>query len=130
MAQWENKKRAFGLFVVAVLAEGLPVWFNANHNHANDATLTLAIPLVLALVCRITTKLSSRTICFAIVAGASAALIIKIFIDWHFDPTSHNLLPFEIIINGILITCALLAGLALGSIVQWLRARRNKSIMR
>jgi hypothetical protein len=119
----------FGLFMVAVLAEGLPVWFNANHNHANDATLILAIPLMLALVSRLATKRSARFLCFAIVTGALAALVIKMFIDWHFDPTSHILFPFEVIINGLLITFVVLIGMAIGSIIQGSRAGRNKSMV-
>jgi hypothetical protein len=129
MAQTRNLRLKLGLFIIAVLAVGLPVWFNANHNHSNDATLTLAIPFMLALVYKMATKLSLRFICVAIITGALAAFVIKMFIDWHFDPTSHNLFPFEIIINGMLISFAVLIGISIGGIIQWLRARRNKSMV-
>ena len=116
-----NKTRAFGLFLLAILASGLPMWFNSNHEHENDATLTLAIPLLLTLLSRITTKLRSRTICFAVAAGAWIAMVIKIFIDLHYNPTSHNLFPFEVVIDGILISLAALAGIAIGTIIERLR---------
>jgi hypothetical protein len=129
MAQTKNLQLKLGLFIVAVLAVGLPIWFNANHNHDNDATLTLATPFILAIVYKMATKLSLRFICVAIVTGALMALIIKMFIDWHFDPTSHNLFPFEIVINGILISFVVLIGISVGGVIQWLRARRNKSML-
>jgi len=53
--------------------------------------------------------------------GIVTALVIKIIIDWQFDPTSHNLFPFEIIIDFVVISIASLIGAAIGFIYRKFR---------
>jgi hypothetical protein len=60
----------------------------------------------------------------ATIIGVILALIIKIKNDWRFDPTSHNLFPFEIVIDLFAISIATMIGAAIGSVYRKFRKRK------
>ena len=119
------KKRLFAFIVVmGTVVTGIFIWFSSNHNHNNDSTIPVAVAVLFALTFSIVTELQLKKILFATTVGVIIALIIKIIIDLQFDPTSHNLFPFEILIDLIIISIASLIGAAIGFIFR--RVRKQK----
>lgn len=111
--------RQFAFIVlISIVGTGIFIWFTSDHNHNNDFTIPFALAILFALAFSILTELQKRKIVIATTIGVMIALIIKIKIDWQFDPTSHNLFPFEIIIDSIVISIASLIGAALGYIYR------------
>jgi hypothetical protein len=94
------------------------IWFSSNHNRNNDFTIPFVLSVLCVLAFSILSQLKIRKIVFATTIGVIVALIIKIIIDWQFDPTSHNLFPFEIMIDLISILIASLIGAAVGLIYR------------
>jgi len=109
------------IVLISVVVTGIFVWFSSNHNHNNDFTIPLVLSVLFALAFSILTELQLRKIVFATTIGVVTALIIKITIDSQFDPTSHNLFPFEIMIDFVLISIASLIGVAIGFIYRKFR---------
>jgi hypothetical protein len=85
-----------------------------GHNHSNDITFPFLVCCLLALLFCVLSNLANETIFKSITLGYVLAIIIKILIDFQFDPTSHNLFPFEIIISSVIGFVAALIGVALG----------------
>src|SRR5204862_2260084 len=119
------KKRFFAFIVlITVVVTGIFIWFSSNHNHNNDFTIPFVLSVLFALTFTILTELQIKKIVFATTTGVITALIIKIIIDWQFDPTSHNLFPFEIVIDLLVISIASLIGAAIGFIYRKFRKRK------
>jgi hypothetical protein len=119
------KKRLFAFIVVmATVVTGIFIWFSSNHNHNNDSTIPVALSVLVALTFSIVTELQLRKILFATTIGVIIALVIKIIIDLQFEPTSHNLFPFEILIDLIIISIASLVGAGIGFLYR--RFRKQK----
>ena len=114
------KNRLFVLNVlVTVVITGMFIWFSSNHNVQNkDFTIPFFLSILFALGFGILTELQLIKIIAATTIGALIALIIKIIIDWQFDPTSHNLFPFEIVIDSIAFSIASSIGAAIGFIYR------------
>ena len=119
------KTRLFAFIVlITVVVTGIFIWFSSYHNHNNDFTIPFVLSVLFALTFTILTELQIKKIVFATTIGVIIALIIKIIIDWQFDPTSHNLFPFEILIDLIIISIASLIGAAIGFIYRKFRKRK------
>jgi hypothetical protein len=116
----KKTKLVIWLVFIAILVAGLPMWFTSNHNHINDLSILLPVALLLAIVFSVLTKLQLKTICFVTVIGVIVSIIIKIIIDTNIDPTSHNLFPFEILIDGFFVLLASLIGAAIGIVIRLL----------
>ena len=113
------KTRPFAFIVlITAIVTGLFIWFSSNHNHNSDFTIPIVLSILFTLSFSILTELQTRRIVFATTIGVMIALIIKIIIDTQYGPTSHNLFPFEIIINSIVISIASLIGAAIGLIYR------------
>jgi hypothetical protein len=82
------------------------------------------LAVLYALAFTILTQVEQKKIVWATTIGAMIAIVINFFIDWHFDPTSHNLLPFEFILDVVVVLFASIIGVAIGSIYRWFRKRR------
>src|SRR5204863_7853491 len=96
------KKRFFAFIVlITVVVTGVFIWFSSDHNHNNDFTIPFILSILFVIVYSIFTAFQINKIVSATIIGVIVALIIKIKIDWQYDPTSHNLFPFEIIIDFI-----------------------------
>ena len=118
------KKRLFIIIaLVTVAVTGIFIWFSPNHNHSNDFTIPFVLSVLFALTFSILTQLQINKILLATTSGVMIALIIKIIIDLQFDPTSHNLFPFEILIDLIFILIASLIGAGIGFIYRRFRKR-------
>jgi len=115
-----NRLFAFIVFITLVVT-GIFIWFSSGHNHNNDFTIPFYLSALSVLVFRILTDLQTKKIVFATIIGVILALIIKIIIDWQFDPTSHNLFPFEIMIELFFISIASFIGATIGFIYRKIR---------
>ena len=111
------------IVLITVVVTGIFIWFSSDHNHNNDSTIPFVLSVSFALAFSILTELQLRKIVLATIIGVIIALIIKIIIDWQFDPTSHNLFPFEIMIDLFIILIASLIGTAIGFIYRKFRKR-------
>ena len=119
------KTRLFPFIIlITFLVTGIFIWFSSYHNHNNDFTIPLLLTVFFALAFSILTELQLRKIVLATMIGVIIALIIKIIIDLRFDPTSHNLFPFEIVIGSFIISIGSLIGAAIGFIYRKFRKRK------
>ncbi|HSB94508.1 MAG TPA: hypothetical protein VLC28_15395 [Flavitalea sp.] len=112
-----------GIVFITTIVTGLFTWFSSNHNHNNDIAMTLLLSILFALACDMLTNFDNGKIVFATATGITLALVVKILIDWQFDPTSHNLFPFEIVINFIAASVASLVGIGCGYVYRRIRRR-------
>jgi hypothetical protein len=103
---------------MTVIVTGTFVWFSSNHNPQNDVAIPFVLAVLFGLTLSILTELQIKKILFATTIGVVIALVIKIIIDWQFDPTSHNLFPFEILIDLVIVSIASLIGGAIGFIYR------------
>ena len=118
------KTRLFAFIVlITVIMTGIFLWFFSDHNQNNDFTIPFVLSVLFTLSFSILTELQIKNIVFATTIGVIIALIIKIIIDTQFDPTSHNLFPFEILIDLIFILIASLIGAGIGFIYRRFRKR-------
>jgi len=113
----KTKLFAFIVFIT-IVATGICIWISTDHSHNNDFTIPFALTVLFVPVFTILTELQIDKIAAATIIGVIIALIIKIIIDWQFDPTSHNLFPFEIVIDLFAISIASLIGAAIGFIYR------------
>ncbi len=111
------------LLLIAIFGAGLPMWFTFEHNK-NNLTIPLIISLLLAFVFSVWTKLKLAMVYFVTTIGVLISIIIKIIIDAYIDPTSHNLFPFEILIDGFYVLCTSLIGAAIGVLIKTYRTKR------
>jgi ammonia channel protein AmtB len=121
-------KLFISLIIIAAIVVGMFTWFSSNHEHDNDFTLLFSLSILLALLFTITTRLEIVRIIFATTIGVLLSIIIKIIIDWHYNPTSHNLFPFEIIIDAFLIFIVTLIGALAGALFRWIIKKRKQII--
>ena len=118
------KSLAFIVLITFVIT-GLFIWFSSNHNHNNnDFTISFLLSVLFALAFSILTELQKRKIVLATAIGVTLALIVKIIIVWQFDPTSHNLFPFEILMDFTGVSIASLIGVLFGYIYRRFRSRK------
>ncbi len=118
-------KQLIFTIVVSILVAGLPIWFKSNDNNANDFLIPLMASLILGITFIVLTKHKISTICYATTFGVIAAIIINITIDTKRDTTSHNLLPFEVLIDTIFVFFASFAGASLGNFIRLLVKRKH-----
>ena len=100
--------------LISVIVIAVPFVISSTHNHNNDLGIPLILCTILALLLVLFLKLEVITSAALTTAGGIIAMIIGMFVDWHYDPTSHNLFPFEIVINTILFFIASITGAGLG----------------
>ena len=113
------KTKLFAFIVlITIVVTGICIWFSSEHNRNNDFTIPFFLTVLFVPVFSILTTLQIERIVSATIIGVIVSLIIKIIIDWQFDPTSHNLFPFEIVIDIIFISIASLIGAAIGFIYR------------
>jgi len=120
-----KKRPLLFIVLITVVVTGIFIWFSSNHNSNGDLTISFVLSGLFALAFSILTGLQLRKIVLATMIGAIMALIIKIIIDWQFDPTSHNLLPFEILIDLVIISIASLIGTGIGLVYRKVRKRKK-----
>jgi len=119
------KIKSFAFIVlITVVLTGLFIWFSSNHNHNDDFIIPFILSVLFALAFHLLTELQKRKIVLATAIGVTLALIVKIIIDWQFDPTSHNLFPFEIVMDFTIVSIASLIGVGFGYIFRRLRRRK------
>ena len=112
-----------GIVLITTIVSGLFTWFSSNHNHNNDIAIPLLLSVLFALAFDVLTDSDNGKIVFATAIGITLALVVKILIDWQFDPTSHNLFPFEIVINFIAVSVGALVGIICGYVYRRIRKR-------
>ncbi len=93
--------------------------------HPSNYNLLIAASLLLPFAFCLFTNLKIWKATFVTTFAGMIGTIIKIIVDIHKDPTSHNLLPIEIIINTLLIFTISFASAALGTAIKLL-IKRNK----
>ena len=92
------------LLLVSVLIAGMPIWFTSYHTFTNTKIIRLSaiLTILLSLLVSLITKDQSKKVLYTIAPGFIIATIIKIIIDSISDPSTHNLLPFEMIYYAIM----------------------------
>ena len=92
-----NEKK---LFLLAVLATGLPIWFVNYHTYTKGMLTIISEVLVflLATYASFQTKNKNKAILFTVAGGFILAIIAKIIIDILINPSDHNLWPFELVL--------------------------------
>jgi len=63
---------------------------------------------------------------FAITVGVLCAFMIRVYIDGTRDPTTHNLLPFELFGEFVLALFWALLGAGVGQFTRWLADREEQ----
>ena len=96
-------------FAFATLAGGIPLWPMPYNQCFPVFLLWCGTGTVAGLLIARRTPLSPLRTAFVVAGGFLASFIVRLTVDFFRDPTSHNLLPFELI--GVV-----LAGLVLGGI--------------
>lgn len=102
-------------------------WFNFYHQLKYTEILSILI-LLSGLIFCFKTKLKIWKVCFIVTVAGVAAHILEIIADWHQDPTSHNLLPFEIVIYSLTFFAFSLASCAIGLIIKLLISKKREEI--
>ena len=113
------------LILIASIVIGVSIWLSSYPEVVGIFTLTFNLSVLLTLAFTILTKVELIKIIFATMLSAMFAIIIAIMIDVSFDPTSHNLLPFEIIIDIYWLLIACLIGVLPGALFRWLKKRKH-----
>lgn len=108
------------LLLLSVLTAGVPIWFTSYHTFTNTKIIRVSaiLTLLLALLFSLLTNDQNKKIFFILAAGFVSATIIKIIIDSISDPSTHNLLPFEIIYYAIIASLAALIGVGVGFVIK------------
>lgn len=108
-----NEKR---LFLLALLAAGLPIWFVSYHTYTKGMLTIISEVLVFLLAgyTSFQTKDKNKIILFTVAGGFILAIVLKIVIDIFIDPTDHNLWPFELVLYMIAAFIFSGAGVGLG----------------
>lgn len=106
------------LIVLPSLLQGAAMFLYTGRNQSNDYTLLFGVACLLAFLFCLLTRLHLGTIVITITIGGIIALISKIIVDMQVDPTSHNLLPFEIVITACIACIAALIGAVLGKMIR------------
>ncbi len=113
------------LLIVTVLA-GIFLWLQLYFPFLKLWNAIVIFTGLLALIVRLTTRLSNKIVLLFVPAGFMTAYIIKVIIDVIADSTSHNLLPFEIILLSILNLLAALTGLGFGIAIKLIAAKISR----
>lgn len=111
--------------LVTAIVTGIFIWFSLSHNHNNDFTIPFFLAVFLAFGFSILTQLELSKVVLATTIGETVALMIEIIIDVRSDPSSHNLFPFEVVIDLIVISFASLIGAGIGFIYRKLKRRKS-----
>ncbi len=108
------------LLLISVITAGAPIWFISYHTFTPNRILMISaiLTVLLALLFSFLTKQQGKKIVYTIASGFIIATIIKIIIDSIADPSSHNLLPFEIIYYTIIAFVAALIGVGVGFVIK------------
>jgi hypothetical protein len=108
------------LLMISVLTAGAPIWFISYNSFATNRVIMISgiLTILLALLFSLLTQKQNKKIIYTIIPGFIIATIIKIIIDSFFDPSSHNLLPFEIVYYTIIASLAVLMGVAIGFVIK------------
>jgi hypothetical protein len=120
------------LLITVSLVESAMLFTSNNGNHTTDVTLLITICFSIALLVRLSLDFSPRSTLFTTTLGYLLALVIKIVIDLQSDPTSHNLLPFELVISGVVGLTGAGVGTAIGSMlrkgVRFVRDKKKRNL--
>ena len=112
-------KLVIWLLLLAIVPMCLAYWLSPGYNKQHEE---VAAPLCFLLAFAFSfSKLSTRKVCIIIFCGMMIAKIIKISIDIQNDPTSHNLLPFELAIYGVILSFFILIGAGLGKLYLFIK---------
>ncbi len=117
------------LFVVALVAAGLPLWLVPyDRIELPNAWLLPGLLVIVPLAAgTLYWRIAGTAPTVAALTGAMlAANVLRVFYDIGIDPTSHNLWPFELVMT-------MLAGLALsfaGCLVGWISGLLWKIVRR
>lgn len=103
-----------------MLTAGVPIWFTSYHTFTAKGIILISVILtiLLALLFSLITKGQNKKIFYTTVPGFIIATIIKIIIDSISDPSTHNLLPFEMIYYAIISFLAVLIGVGVGFVIK------------
>jgi hypothetical protein len=113
-------------FAAVVLAAGIPYWklsydeINRGHFAVLPGALLLGfLTLVLVLI----EAAPAKQIALVMLLSVPAIDVVKIIKDTATDPTTHNLLPFELVIVAISGALVVVPAVLLGLAARWAMTR-------
>ncbi len=119
------KDKVIRWFVFTIMPlTALELWFSFYHT-ISEFNMFIVSTVVLPFAFCLLTNLKIWKASFITTVAGITGTLIRITLDIHKDPTSHNLLPIEIIINTLLIFTISYASAALGTAIKLL-IKRNK----
>ena len=115
--------------MTTVITAGIPIWFLSYGTFVNTKIIWLSwgLTILLTLVFCLMTKEQNKSIFFMTALGFIVATIIKIIIDGISDPSTHNLLPFEIIYYAIIAFFASAIGVGIAFVIKKILYRRQNA---
>lgn len=115
-------------FTLAFIAMGLPYW-QIPYSKVNLPDALLGAGLVVLFAASAVTRMYSGKSLLRVVmvigSAVPAVVMARVSVEVAFDPSTHNLWPFECVIAMLVGVAAALPGALLGSLVRWLARRRG-----
>ena len=119
-------KYFIALLFLTVVFTAIPFSYQALHHQTNGTYVSGPVCFILTDIFMYRTSDSKKsTVILASTIGALFSFVIKVGVDWTYDPTSHNLIPFEFIIYFGLTYLFSLAGSSIGTSLKGTGAPRN-----
>jgi hypothetical protein len=109
--------------IVTMILTGLPLWLSSYQSFNTYSYYSLGILSILSFIFLAFSYCSWKDLFKMQMLGFFLAWVIKVVIDATKDPTSHNLLPFELAIMLFIAFIATSIGIGLAVLVQFLRGR-------
>ena len=122
------KSRSWGLvwsFLAGFLVVGVPYWRIPYNKATSSAVMGGAILIgMVALITRVLIDASFPRVVLVLAAAVPAAVMARVVVDTTRDPTSHNLWPFELVIEFLVGLTGTVPGTLVGSVFRRLLGKR------
>ncbi len=109
-------------FAAPFVVAGIANW-RLPYNEGQLPDVLLGLPglfaLLVAALCRVFAPASVLTVAGLVCAAMVSVVVVRIGVDVAADPTSHNLLPFEILIAAVIGFAEGLIGALAGSAISF-----------
>jgi hypothetical protein len=116
----------FGASLACVLAIGFPYW-GLRYSQVNLPDALYGWGLLLVFVFSAAIRIGGTAAFLETMVGMALAVpsvvLLRVVYDTSFDPTSHNLWPFEIVIAAFVGAFVAALGTSAGSLVRWAMVR-------
>ncbi len=117
-----------GAFLFCVLVGGCVEWTGSYQDYLESGPrylIPLAVIAVTGLALALATEITTRAIGIALTLAFPTITLIRVLIDTRQDPTSHNLVPFELAIAFFIGLLAAWPTTLIGRSIRTLAHRRR-----